>query len=73
MVLAFSQPPLWSALLSQFFHVYTALETALVEASAKAENPRVGALHRNFFARLARSDAFLADVRTRAAQQRYAI
>ncbi len=59
--LAFSDPAVWAALLSQFWHVYLALEKALERAAAT--DARLGPLHRAFFARLARADAFLADVR----------
>jgi hypothetical protein len=65
MALVFSQPALWSALLSQFFHIYSTLEEAL--ATAAASDARLASLHRPFFSRLARSDAFLCDVRVAAA------
>jgi hypothetical protein len=59
MPLVFGEPKIWAALLSQMYHVYATLEEVL----AKASDPRVAALHRNFFARMARADAFLCDVR----------
>ena len=58
--LAFSQPKLWAALLSQFYYVFRALELGLEKAAAK--DARVRSLHRPFFAQLGRADAFLADV-----------
>ena len=59
--LAFSDPALWSQLLSQFYYVFRSLETALERGSAT--DSRVHALHGTFFSRLARSSAFLSDVR----------
>ena len=61
MALVYSSPTLWSAQLSQFFHVYSALEDALAKGSAS--DARLAALHRQFFLRLARTEAFLCDVR----------
>jgi hypothetical protein len=60
MPLVFGEPKIWAALLSQMYHVYATLEEVL----AKASDPRVAALHRNFFCRMARADAFLCDVRS---------
>ena len=61
--LAFSDPKLWAELLSQFYYVFRALETALERGAAT--DSRVHALHSTFFSRLARSSAFLSDVRQR--------
>ena len=58
--LAFSDPALWTQLLSQFFYVYRALEDALDQGASR--DARVHALHAPFFSRLARSHAFLADI-----------
>jgi hypothetical protein len=59
--LAFSDPVLWSQLLSQFFYLFRALEAAL--ETAAATDARVHALQGPFLSRLARSSAFMADVR----------
>ena len=59
--LAFSSKRVWAALLSQFYYVFRSLEAALESASSR--DARVRRFHAPFFVQLARSDAFLADVR----------
>jgi len=58
--LAFSNKRVWAALLSQFYYIFRALEAALERAAGK--HAQLHALHAPFFARLARADAFLADI-----------
>lgn len=58
MPLAFADPAAWASLLSQFHHVFCAIESALTSCS----DSRLKALDASFFSRLVRRDAFLADV-----------
>jgi hypothetical protein len=58
--LAFSDPAVWHSLVSQFYHIFLQLETALAQAAAKSQN--VASVY-PLLQRLARADAFLSDVR----------